>query len=143
MSFQQAIGEGFLAKDGSKVSGDKLAGKTIAVYVSAHWCPPCRMFTPQLADFYEQYTELDSNFEIIFASSDRSKEEMWDYFTKSHGDYLCAEYGSQALQILKELINTRGIPCLAVFKPDGTLITKEGRKAVAQGPAHVFKNGWE
>lgn len=28
------------------------AGKHLGLYFSAHWCPPCRAFTPQLAKWY-------------------------------------------------------------------------------------------
>ena len=34
-------------------SADALAGKKVViVFFSAHWCPPCRLFTPVLKDFY-------------------------------------------------------------------------------------------
>ena len=41
--------------DGSSHEADAaLAGKdVILIYFSAHWCPPCRTFTPVLKDFYE------------------------------------------------------------------------------------------
>jgi nucleoredoxin len=41
--------------DGSNVQADAaLAGKAVVcLYFSAHWCPPCRAFTPVLKDFYE------------------------------------------------------------------------------------------
>jgi thiol-disulfide isomerase/thioredoxin len=26
----------------------------VLYYFSAHWCPPCRQFTPLLKDFYEE-----------------------------------------------------------------------------------------
>ena len=29
-----------------------LDADVIGVYYSAHWCPPCRQFTPQLAEIY-------------------------------------------------------------------------------------------
>src|SRR6476620_6397892 len=34
---------------------DELAPKQIyGLYFSAHWCPPCRKFTPQLVAYYNQ-----------------------------------------------------------------------------------------
>jgi nucleoredoxin len=41
--------------NGSSVSADvALANKKVILfYFSAHWCPPCRAFTPVLKDFYD------------------------------------------------------------------------------------------
>ena len=45
--------------DFTQVSADScLAGKKIVCfYFSAHWCPPCRAFTPMLKDAYEEFLE--------------------------------------------------------------------------------------
>merc|ERR1712078_513147 len=98
--------------DGSSVEADSaLEGKDLILfYFSAHWCPPCRQFTPMLKDFYD---EVD-NVEIVFVSSDRSNDDMLSYMKESHGDWLATEHGSP----------------LVVVKPDGTLVTKDGRAHV-------------
>ncbi len=42
-----------ITKEGNKALKDVLEGyKLYAIYFSAHWCPPCRNFTPMLAEFY-------------------------------------------------------------------------------------------
>ncbi|KAJ1524214.1 hypothetical protein ONE63_010734 [Megalurothrips usitatus] len=43
----------------------------IGVYFSAHWCPPCKAFTPQLVATYNAVRERGHNFEVVFVSSDR------------------------------------------------------------------------
>jgi len=88
-------GKNLTKADGSSHSADAaLAGKdVILVYFSAHWCPPCRAFTPVLKDFYE---EVESEgVEIIFVSSDRSPADMVSYMKESHGDWLAVEHGSE------------------------------------------------
>jgi nucleoredoxin len=40
-------------------------------YFSANWCPPCRAFTPQLAEVYRVIRKREPGFEIVFVSSDR------------------------------------------------------------------------
>ena len=35
-----------------------MTAKVTAYYFSAHWCPPCRGFTPNLAKFYKKVNSL-------------------------------------------------------------------------------------
>jgi nucleoredoxin len=71
-----------LLKGSEKVSLlESLNGKEIvALYFSAHWCPPCKQFTPKLADVYNDLIKSQKSFEIVFVSSDRSEEEFYEYF---------------------------------------------------------------
>ena len=52
------------------------------IYFSAHWCPPCRGFTPILSKFYTAVKEKygDEKLEIVFVSSDRDEAAFNDYF---------------------------------------------------------------
>ena len=45
----------------------------VAVYFSAHWCPPCRQFAPALAQVYADMKAAGKKFEIVFVSSDQDE----------------------------------------------------------------------
>lgn len=53
--------------------------KAIGIYFSAHWCPPCRGFTPKLAELYREAQKESLPFRIVFVSSDRDEEAFKEY----------------------------------------------------------------
>lgn len=52
------------------------------LYFSAHWCPPCRGFTPVLAQLYTKLKENNQSIEMIFVSSDRDENSFKEYFNE-------------------------------------------------------------
>ena len=52
---------------------------TAGVYVSAHWCGPCRTFTPTLLKFYDEARE--KGLEIVFISCDHSDASFQEYYS--------------------------------------------------------------
>lgn len=83
-AFQNLIGEKVLTPKGKgQVDVESLVGegKVIGLYFSAHWCPPCRGFTPKLADFYKKFRDANGEkLEIVFISSDRDENQFQRYF---------------------------------------------------------------
>ena len=126
-----------LEGDWTKVSADTaLEGKKIvAFYFSAHWCPPCRAFTPMLKDAYEEFLEESEDLEIVFVSSDRTSDDMKSYMVEAHGKWLAVPHDSDLGKALKSKFGIQGIPALVVCKGDGSVITKDGRADVQKaGP---------
>lgn len=121
-----------------KVSTDALAGKTIGIYFSAHWCPPCRAFTPTLVEFHKEMTKKGKPFEIVFVSSDREKSAMYDYMKEMDMPWLALPFGDSHKKSLSQKFNVSGIPKLVIIDEDGNLITGNGRGDVASQGAVAF-----
>ncbi|XP_054717777.1 nucleoredoxin-like protein 2 [Uloborus diversus] len=134
-------GQQLVNKEKVQVSADEaLQDKEIvAFYFSAHWCPPCRMFTPILADFYEEVRNDDLPLEVIFVSSDRSEDALFDYMAEAHGDWLAVPFGSNIVEQIKKKFDIRGIPSLVIVKKDGTVVTSNGRSDVEKKGAAAVK----
>ncbi|XP_015914691.1 nucleoredoxin-like protein 2 isoform X2 [Parasteatoda tepidariorum] len=132
-------GQTLVKRDQSKIAADEALKdkEVIGLYFSAHWCPPCRGFTPILADFYEEVS--DKPLEIIFVSSDRSEDALFDYMNEAHGDWLAVPFGAPITDQLKKKYDIHGIPTLIVIKKDGTIISTNGRSDVEKKGASAFK----
>ena len=105
LGYLESSGAALLRKDGSRVAASSLEGKVVALYFSAHWCPPCRGFTPKLKEFYEEVNASGHVFEVIFVSSDRSAQEMASYITESHGDWVSLDFAARDVR-LSPLLST-------------------------------------
>ena len=133
-------------KDGGSWKGSlKNSGvKIVALYFSAHWCPPCRQFTPILKSVYEAYknSNMNSKLSIVFVSGDRSQSEMTAYMKEAHGNWPGVSPGSSLQQSLNTTFQIRGIPALVVIDINGEILSREGRQDVMALKSQAFKN-WE
>lgn len=95
----------------------------VAVYFSAHWCPPCRQFTPLLARALAQpWPQL----KVVFASSDRDEASFNQYYSEM--PWLALPFGSFQKEALSAAFNVRGIPSLIILNGStGQPISTDGR----------------
>lgn len=138
-TFQDALGDAFLKGDGT-VGKEAIAGKTLGLYFSAHWCPPCRAFTPELAKWYKGIkSEIGDKFEIIFCSGDRDEESLKSYYKEqceAGGDWLALPFANK--DNLDPLFEISGIPTFLIVSPEGKVINKSGRSLVPNAAASAF-----
>lgn len=116
-----------------------LAGtRHFAIYYSAHWCPPCRAFTPKLVEWYKTTKAAHPDFELIFVSSDNSEKEMEGYMAEASMPWPALDYGKKRSNKSITKYAGSGIPCLVFIDAEGKVLSHsyEGSKYV--GPSKVM-----
>lgn len=98
------------------------APKYTALYFSAHWCPPCRIFTPKLVAWYNEFKPKHPNFELVFVSSDRDEAAMKKYIKDTNMPWLVAKFDQRENPALQKFASD-GIPYLVLIGPDGKDLT--------------------
>ncbi len=117
-----AIGPELVDAEGNTTSSDALADKDyVLLYFSAEWCPPCRQFTPELVDFYEEYAEA-GNLEVVLISVDHSESEMYEYMQGYDMNWLAVPYDRREESGLDQDYSVRGVPRLVAVDIDGNII---------------------
>jgi len=133
----EMLGEELLGKSGDSETGpteERLAGaEVIALYFSAHWCGPCRSFTPELAKTYGTIKSAGKPFEVVFVSSDSDQEAFDEYFGEM--PWLALPYADRKRKTaLSKKFKVRGIPTLVLLDGEGNLISKDGRGLLTEDP---------
>ncbi|KAH9620017.1 hypothetical protein KSS87_014771 [Heliosperma pusillum] len=123
-------------KTGSKVPVSQLVGKHVLIYFSAHWCPPCRGFTPKLVETYNEMKAKGNAIEVIFASSDQDQSSFDEYYSEM--PWLALPFGDERKAFLSRIFNVRGIPCLVAIGPEGKTITTETRNLIEAHGSDAF-----
>ncbi|CAH1132071.1 unnamed protein product [Ceutorhynchus assimilis] len=96
-------------------------------------CPPCKAFTPHLAEAYKMIRKREPNFEIILVSSDRSAESYSAYVESM--PWLSVPFQQASVRAeLAQLYGIRGIPTLLLLDSNGHVITMDARSEIAEDP---------
>jgi thiol-disulfide isomerase/thioredoxin len=105
----------------------------ILLYVSAHWCGPCRQYTPKLISWYQQQVGIrtsngngngsgtgtggepknDSPIEIVFLSADHDRNSFQSYYSTM--PWMAIDYDDPTREQFMSTLRVRGIPQLAVM----------------------------
>eukprot|EP00933_Yihiella_yeosuensis_P022284 TRINITY_DN17528_c0_g1_i1.p1 TRINITY_DN17528_c0_g1~~TRINITY_DN17528_c0_g1_i1.p1 ORF type:complete len:340 (-),score=64.12 TRINITY_DN17528_c0_g1_i1:91-1110(-) len=129
-SFVQSYGLELKDRAGQPFDTQQLTSSdVIAFYFSAHWCPPCRQFTPLLKKFFETLrSNGDQSLKIIFVSSDETEHDMWKYMYDCHGDWFVLSYSCRELKDrLSRQFQVSGIPQLIVIDGVGRQAVRDAR----------------
>ena len=112
--------------------------KLIAVYFSAHWCGPCRKFTPQLVEYYNRVAQEHPEFEIVFYSRDRSASDFENYMRETNMPWPAIDFTK--LKVKQALAKNAGpgIPSLVLFDSSGNLISSSYAGSKFRGPQQVL-----
>src|SRR6267143_5367247 len=112
--------------------------KLIALYFSAHWCAPCRKFTPELVDYYNRVATQHPEFEIVFVSFDKSPFAFETYIREANMPWPAIDYaklkGKEA--IAKNAGD--GIPSLVLVDSAGNVISSSHSGLQNFGPQKVL-----
>jgi len=132
-SVMELLGDSLVGKNGP-VEMSTLTKKNLALYFSAHWCPPCRGFTPKLAELYNAMKASGrDDFEFIFISSDRDESSFNEYFNEMPWLALPFDKRSEKEE-LSNLFGVQGIPTLVTIDSTGATINKSARGPAAADP---------
>ncbi|PIA61943.1 hypothetical protein AQUCO_00200142v1 [Aquilegia coerulea] len=127
----------FLVRNtGDQVKISELSGKTVALYFSASWCGPCRRFTPELIETYNQLSSRN-DFDVVFVSGDHDEESFNGYFSKM--PWLAIPFSdSDTGNRLNELFDVNGIPHLLILNGNGKVLTDEGVSIISEYAAEAY-----
>jgi thiol-disulfide isomerase/thioredoxin len=137
-ALQEIFGTRLVNARGQRVSPAILDGKKIGIYFSAHWCPPCQVFTPQLVSVYNALKKEGKPFEVVFVSSDRAEADMYRYMKERDMPWPAVRFADKNREELKKKYGIQGIPALVIIDSSGKTVAANARGDVADKGVAAF-----
>ena len=122
------LGETLLRKQGEDPENTEELLKDmdcVMLYFSAHWCPPCRAYTPKLSSAYKEYSEKENKenrVAIVFISSDQNQENFDGYFGDEMSFYALPYSDRDRKDTLADKYGIQGIPTLVLLDGKGVKV---------------------
>jgi thiol-disulfide isomerase/thioredoxin len=117
--------------------GERREPEFFLAYFSAHWCGPCRRFTPELVQTYKELKSdprFAERFELIFVSNDHNAAEQTEYIKSAKMPWPYIRYSQLGRTPAIEGWAGNGIPCLVVLTKEGVPLFHSYRGEEYLGP---------
>ena len=120
---------------GPTPAANVLAGKQfVLLYFSAHWCGPCRAFTPRLKGTYEALKLSRNDFECVFVSADQDEADFKSYHAEMPWPALNPFEFTELSDSLRSSLNVEGFPTVIVLDAAGKVIAPDAVQSIAEDP---------
>lgn len=121
-------------KTGAVLDLASVKNKYTMLYFSAGWCPPCRGFTPTLAEYYQKH-KTAKDFEVIWVSWDEDKEGWESYASKHPWPALSFEDSNANMEALAKKFQVQSIPTLITLDTQsGDIVSRVAREKIPRDP---------
>jgi thiol-disulfide isomerase/thioredoxin len=88
-----------------------------------HDCPPCREFTPMLAELYNEVNENTRTLEVVYFSGDKTEDEFLEYFSEMPWFALPRDQKKIMMNNAKRF-KIKGVPSLVMLRvSDGKVLS--------------------
>ncbi len=114
--------------------------KLFLFYFSAHWCAPCRKFTPKLVQYYNEVAPKHPEFELVFVSRDKTPFGMETYMRDTDMPWPAIDYQKIAAKPAINKYAGSGIPDLVLVDSSGKVIASSYQGGKYVGPAKVLQS---
>jgi thioredoxin-related protein len=137
----RSIKSSLIDSTGQALSAQRLSRfancKFVLVYFSAHWCPPCRKFTPEFVEFYNKNIaqSTGSTVDAIFVSSDETAENQLNYMKETKMPWAAVRFDTLEASPLQQFAGN-GIPCVALLNDKGEVIAHSYKGEDYKGPKY-------
>ena len=113
------LGPSLVGKSGP-IPTSSVNSRFILLYFSAHWCPPCRGFTPKLSMFYDAVNAHQKQIEIIYVSRDKNPDQFNEYYSEM--PWIALPFEDKArIAALGTKYQIQQIPALILIDHNGNL----------------------
>jgi nucleoredoxin len=112
--------------------------KVIGLYLSAHWCAPCRQFTPKLVAYYNKVAAAHPEFEIVFVSKDKTASAMESYMRTDQMPWPALNFDKVPGNAALKKYFGDSIPCLVIVDENGKVISDTYAGNNYRGPEAVL-----
>jgi thiol-disulfide isomerase/thioredoxin len=110
------------------------------VYFGAHWCRPCREFSPYLLETYRRLKQMSpGHFEVVFVSGDHKADEQELYVRELGMPWPLVRFSDVGNVGAIERWEGPGIPDLVVLTRNGDVVFDSYRGSDYVGPGSVLE----